>query len=442
MKIRELFKKDIKEQKLSFQGWVISNRGNSKIRFLTINDGSDFRNLQIVVKKVDASIEQIKIGSAIEINGTLKFTPEAKQAFEIIAQKVKVVSQVENDYPLQKQGMSYEFLRTIPHLRHRTNIFRAVMNIRSTLFFEINNFFQERNFLNMAAPIITSNDGEGAGEMFEIDSPSKNFFGKKQAFLGVTGQLYAEAYAIGFTNVYTFAPTFRAENSHTQKHVAEFWMLEPEMAFASKEDGINLAEDLLKQVIKKTISKHPEEFAFLTKWGDENLLKRLKLFLKQKLQKITYAEAIKILAENKKEFEEQNIHFGLDLNTEHERYLVEKVFKAPVAITDFPKEIKAFYMKENDDHKTVAAFDILVPGIGELVGGSEREENYDKLVKRLKELKISQKELDWYLDLRRFGKGKSTGFGLGFERLIMYVTGMENIRDTIPFPRTPNNLKI
>lgn len=441
MKIKEIFKLK-QEEKITTEGWILFNRGNNKIRFITINDGSIFQNLQLVLKGENAEkTDQLRIGSAISIEGNIKLTPEAKQPLEIIVDKLIDFKNVDEDFPLQKQGMSMEVLREIPHLRHRTNLMRAVMRIRSTLLLEIHKFFDSKGFLNVASPIITGNDGEGAGEAFIIDSEEGNFFGKK-ATLGVTGQLQAESYSNGFGDVYTFAPTFRAENSHTQKHAAEFWMVEPEMAFKDKKHAINIADELLKNVIKNTLEKHPEEFNFFEKFIDKELKEKLNNFIQTGVQKINYEDAINKLIEVKDRFDEKNIYFGLDLATEHEKYLAEELFKGPVAVVNYPKEIKAFYMKINEDNKTVGAFDILVPGIGELVGGSERECDYNKLLSRVKELNINQEDIQWYLDLRRYGHSQSVGFGLGFERLIMYVTGIENIRDTIPFPRTPNNMKM
>lgn len=441
MKIKEIFKLK-QEEKITTEGWILFNRGNNKIRFITINDGSIFQNLQLVLKGENAEkTDQLRIGSAISIEGNIKLTPEAKQPLEVIVDKLINFKNVDEDFPLQKQGMSMEVLREIPHLRHRTNLMRAVMRIRSTLLLEIHKFFDSKGFLNVASPIITGNDGEGAGEAFIIDSEEGNFFGKK-ATLGVTGQLQAESYSNGFGDVYTFAPTFRAENSHTQKHAAEFWMVEPEMAFKDKKHAINIADELLKNVIKNTLKKHPEEFNFFEKFIDKELKEKLNNFIQTGVQKINYEDAINKLIEVKDRFDEKNIYFGLDLATEHEKYLAEELFKGPVAVVNYPKEIKAFYMKINEDNKTVGAFDILVPGIGELVGGSERECDYNKLLSRVKELNINQKDIQWYLDLRRYGHSQSVGFGLGFERLIMYVTGIENIRDTIPFPRTPNNMKM
>lgn len=441
MTIKQIFETK-KEQKVTIKGWVVSNRGNNKVRFLIINDGSTFNNLQIVVKEQAGQMDVARTGASVEAIGEIKITPGGEQPLELSALDIKVLKNTDEDFPLQKKGMSREVLREIPHLRHRTNLFRAVMRVRSTLTQEIHAYFEGKNFLNVASPIITSNDGEGAGEAFVVDDESKEgFFGKK-ATLGVTGQLHAEAYANGFGDVYTFAPTFRAEQSHTKKHAAEFWMIEPEMAFKDIFDGINLADNLLKGVISNTLKKHPEEFAFFGEFVDKTLVTRLNTFLDKGVQTITYGEAIEELKKVSDRFEEQNIEFGLDLATEHEKYLAKELFGGPVAVINYPKDIKAFYMKQNDDGKTVAAFDVLVPGIGELVGGSQRETNYDKLVERVSDMGLDQEDLQWYLDLRRFGQYMSVGFGLGFERLVMYVTGVDNIRDSIPFPRTPKNLKM
>lgn len=441
MKIKAIFEKK-QEIKVEIKGWIIFNRGNNNIRFLTINDGSTFTNIQVVLKGEEATkFDGARVGSATVVKGNIKLTPNSQQPLELVATEATLVRNVDEDFPLQRQEMSRETLREIPHLRHRTNLFRAAMRVRSTLAQEIHSFFAQKGFLLAAAPILTGVDGEGAGEMFYVDSPEGNFFNQK-ATLGVTGQLHAESYANGFGDVYTFAPTFRAENSHTQKHAAEFWMVEPEMAFASKDDGIQLGDDMLKHVIKNTLAKHKEEFAFFEEHVQKGLLDKLNNFVSKGVQKITYSEAIEKLQKVKDRFDIKDIFFGLDLATEHEKYIAEELFNGPVAVTDYPKDIKAFYMKQNEDGKTVAAYDILVPGIGELIGGSERECDYEKLVKRVNEMKISQADMQWYLDLRRFGQIQSTGFGLGFERLVMYVTGIENIRDVIPYPRTAGNMKM
>ena len=439
--IKQIFKEN-KEKDILIKGWVLSNRGNNKIRFITISDGSTFTNLQVVIKNPEPELDKIRLGSSIAVEGSIKLTPNSKQSLELVSNKITLLALADEDYPLQKNGISKEVLREIPHIRHRTNLFRAVMRVRSTLALEVHNFFNSEDFLLVSAPIITSNDGEGAGEAFVVDDESKDLFFAKKATLGVTGQLHAESYAIGFGKVYTFAPTFRAEKSHTNKHAAEFWMIEPEVAFMDLPGGVNLADNMVKTVIKNTIKKHKEEFEFLDKFVEKDLLKKLNDYLEKGVQTLDYSEAIEILLNNLDKFENKDIKFGTDLATEHERFLAETHIGGPVAVVNYPKEIKAFYMHQNDDNKTVAAFDILVPGIGELVGGSQREVNLTKLETRIKELDIDQEDLQWYLDLRRFGDAGSTGFGLGFERLVMYVTGVDNIRDAIPFPRTPKNLKM
>lgn len=441
MTIKELI---IKNQELDvvIKGWIVSNRGNNNVRFITINDGSTFENIQAVFKnELAQQFDQASIGSAIQVEGKIKLTPDAKQSLEIPVVKAVLLKKVDSDYPLQNQEINRETLREIPHLRHRTNLFRAVMRIRSTLTQEIHAWFSEKNFLNCASPIITGNDGEGAGEAFVVDSEEGKFFDKK-ATLGVTGQLHGEAYANGFGNIYTFAPTFRAENSHTQKHAAEFWMIEPEMAFVDQMGAIGIADKLLRDVIKKTLEKCKPEFEYLSQKVDKNIFDRLKSFLNNGIKILEYKDAIEKLKKVSEQFEIKDIYFGLDLATEHEKYIADVLCRGPVALINYPKEIKAFYMKQNNDNKTVACFDILVPGIGELVGGSQRETDVEKLLKRMKELKIPIEDLQWYIDLRRFGHVESSGFGLGFERLVMYVTGIENIRDAIPFPRTPGQLKM
>ncbi|UWD34110.1 asparagine--tRNA ligase [Mesomycoplasma molare] len=437
--------KDFDGKEVKVLGWTSSLRGNKKIKFLELNDGSTVYNLQVVLKSESVDLEVVdktRDGAAISIVGIIKHTPNSKQIAELQAIEFKLLKNTDEDFPIQKKEISMEVLREIPHLRHRTKLIKSVMLIRSTLALEIHNFFSKHNFLYVSSPIITSNDGEGAGETFIVDSESvKDFFGKK-ATLGVTGQLHAEAYAIGFNKVYTFGPTFRAENSHTKKHAAEFWMVEPEVAFYELKDIIKLADHMLKTVIKKTLEVNKLEFDFLEESIDSKLREKLSNFVNKKISIIDYKDAIEELKKVKTDFEEQNIHFGLDLATEHEKYLAEKLFQGPVAVINYPKEFKAFYMHQNDDGKTVSAFDLLVPGIGELIGGSQREVRHEKLLSRIKELSISEEELKWYLDLRRFGDAGSSGFGLGFERLVMYVTGIDNIRDAIPFPRTPNNLKM
>lgn len=436
---------DIKHgQDFEIQGWVQNNRGNEKIKFLALTDGSTVDTLQLVIKSENIkrfNLDKINLGSSIKVKGKLLLTPTAPQPIELAVDDLILINNTDEDFPIQKKETTLDFLREIPHLRHRTNLFRAIMIIRNALLFEIHSYFQKHDFLNIAAPIITSNDGEGAGETLIVDSSEGDFF-KQKSFLGVTGQLHAEAYAAGFKKVYTFAPTFRAENSHTTKHLAEFWMIEPEVAFYELNDIIPFADNLLKTVISNVIKKYPSEMKLLDSLKDNNLITTLKKYISTPLKIMEYKEAMKILEKHKKEFEEQNIFFGMDLGSEHEKFIAEKVVNGPVAMINYPKDIKAFYMYQNDDKKTVAAFDLLVPGIGEIIGGSQRESRYKLLVQRLKELKIKQEPLQWYLDLRKYGYAPSSGFGIGFERLVMYVTGVANIRDVIPFPRTPGNIKM
>ncbi|MCU4116996.1 asparagine--tRNA ligase [Mycoplasma zalophi] len=432
-------------QTFKIEGWVANNRGNTKIRFLEINDGSSVKNLQVVLKNENIDlglVESARLGSAIYVMGKLVYTETAKQPIELQAEEFKLLSVSDEDYPIQKKEITLDFLREIPHLRHRTNLLRTVFLIRSTLAQEIHKYFSENDFMYVNSPIITGNDGEGAGELFVVDDENTEQFFKAKATLGVTGQLHAESFALGFKKVYTFAPTFRAEYSHTSRHAAEFWMIEPECAFYDLPKIINLADDLLKTSIKNTIKKLPNEFAYLEANVKSNLLEDLNKFIETKLQILDYKDALEILKQNKDKFEEQNFEFGIDLASEHEKFLANDYIKGPVAVINYPKQIKAFYMYQNSDNKTVAAFDLLVPGIGELVGGSQRETDYNKLLSRMQELNMNIEPLQWYLDLRRYGDYMSSGFGIGFERLIMYVTGISNIRDVIPYPRTPGNLKM
>lgn len=430
----------------SVNGWVVSNRGNKKIRFISINDGSCVQSLQITCKDSSLdfeALENIKLGAGISVFGTFVATPNSPQPIEVLAKEVKILANADEDFPIQKQEIGIETLREIPHIRHRTNLFRAIMLIRSTLIQEIHKYFADRDFMCVSAPILTGNDCEGAGETFLVSTNEKRpFFGDKQVSLGVSGQLHGESYAIGFKNIYTFAPTFRAEHSNTKKHANEFWMIEPEVAFAKLNDVVELSDDVLKKVLRATIVKHSMEYDYLVKNVDPELMNRLNKFLNSKLKVLDYSDAIKVLQKNKDKFENKDIHFGTDLATEHERFLAEEYINGPVAVTNFPKQIKAFYMHQNDDGKSVAAFDLLVPGIGELMGGSQREARYDKLLQRVKEVGIKQEELQWYLDLRRFGDAGSAGFGIGFERLVMFATGIDNIRDVIPYPRTNGNIKM
>lgn len=440
---------------VTLEGWVRTLRDSKSFGFIELNDGSFFKNVQIVFTDKLENFEAIKkltISSAIKVTGTLVLTENAKQSFEIQANSIEIESISDSDYPLQKKKHSFEYLRTIAHLRPRANTFNAVFRVRSVLAFAIHKFFQERGFVYVNTPLLTGSDAEGAGEMFNVNSfdltnvPknedgqvdfSQDFFGKA-AHLTVSGQLNAETYAEAFRNVYTFGPTFRAENSNTVKHAAEFWMVEPEICFADLSDDMNLAEDMIKYIFSYVLENCPEEMEFFNRFVDTGLLERLNHVINSDFGRITYTDAIKELEKSNDEFE-YKVSWGVDLQTEHERYLCEKVFKKPVFVTDYPKDIKAFYMKQNADGKTVAATDLLVPGIGEIIGGSQREENYDKLVARMKELNMPLDEYDWYLDLRKYGSCNHAGFGLGFERAIMYLTGMQNIRDVIPFPRTPKN---
>ncbi|CAX37584.1 asparagine--tRNA ligase [Metamycoplasma hominis] len=448
MNIKQLYKQISQLQEnveLTIEGWIISNRGNDKIRFITINDGSTIANMQLVIKGDLASkkeISEIAVGSAVSVIGKLHLTPEAMQPFELSVSKFLYINNPQEDFPIQKKETSLDFLREIPQLRHRTSLFRAIMLIRNSLMFEIHKYFQSKGFLNLSSPIITSNDGEGAGETLLVDDESKDYFFKQKAFLGVTGQLHAESYAEGFKKVYTFGPTFRAENSHTSRHLAEFWMMEPEVAFCDLKGIIEITDDMLKNVIANTLKNCPEEMKYLDSLQNNKLIESLNNFINKKLTIIEYKDVVENLKNYVDKFEEKDIFFGMDLASEHEKFLAENIVKGPVAVINYPKDIKAFYMYQNDDGKTVAAFDLLVPGIGELVGGSQRENRYQKLVDRINELKITQETLQWYLDLRRFGYAPSSGFGLGFERLVMYVTGTSNIRDVIPFPRVAGSIKM
>lgn len=445
MNIKKFLANNKENKEIFIRGWITANRGNTKIRFLNINDGSTITSLQIVIKSDIpnfSDIDKWRIGSSISVIGDLVKSNGEKQNLECVAKTIELLALSDEDFPIQKQEINLETLRETLHTRHRTNILRSVMLIRSTLSKEIHNFFNENDFLYMHAPIITSNDGEGAGETFTVNDEVKKDFFPKKASLSVTGQLHAESYAIGFEKVYTFGPTFRAENSNTKKHAAEFWMLEPEVAFYKLNDIITLADKMLKNVITRTIQKHQAEFKFLDEKNGGELLNNLNLYLENPLSIIDYKDAIEILKDKKDMFENSSISFGMDLNSEHERYLAEIHCKGPVAVINYPKEFKAFYMYLNDDKKTVAAFDLLVPGIGELIGGSQREIRTSILKERMKNFNIDEDELKWYLDLRRYGDSGSSGFGLGFERLVMYVTGIENIRDVIPYPRTTGNLKM
>lgn len=455
--IKDLYQnmKQYENQTVTLEGWVKSIRDSKTFGFIELNDGSFFKNVQIVfndtLENFD-SICKLTLISSIKVTGTFILTEGAKQPFEIQATDIEIQNLADSSYPLQKKRHSFEYLRTIAHLRPRSNTFNAVFRVRSTLAFAIHKFFQERNFVYVNTPILTSSDAEGAGEMFQVNTfpldqvPKKedgsvdfsqDFFGKP-AHLTVSGQLNAETYATAFRNVYTFGPTFRAENSNTVKHAAEFWMVEPEICFADLQDDMDLAEDMIKYIFSYVLEHCKEEMEFFNKFVDTGLLDRLNHVISSDFARISYTDAIKELEKVNDKFE-YPVSWGSDLQTEHERYLCEQIFKKPVFVTDYPMDIKAFYMKQNPDGKTVAAADLLVPGIGEIIGGSQREEDYDKLLKRIQELNMNIEDYWWYLDLRKYGSVNHAGFGLGFERAIMYLTGMQNIRDVIPFPRTPNN---
>ena len=441
---------------VSVAGWVRTVRDSKAFGFIELNDGSCFRSTQIVFEeaKLDnyKQIAKLNVGASVRVEGKVAATPEMKQPFEIKADKIDVEGESTPDYPLQKKRHSLEFLREIAYLRPRTNTFSAVFRVRSAAAQAIHKFFAEKGFIYVNTPLITGSDCEGAGEMFKVttfeleDVPktedgkvdySKDFFGKS-ANLTVSGQLNAETFALAFGKVYTFGPTFRAEVSYTARHAAEFWMIEPEIAFAELSDEMDLSRDMIKYVIAYVLETCPDDMKFFNDFIDKGLIERLTALLDADFVRLPYTEAIKILEKNKDKFE-YPVYWGCDLQTEHERFLTEQVYKAPVFVTDYPKEIKAFYMRLNDDGKTVAAADLLVPGVGELVGGSQREERLEVLKERMKELGLDEKDYWWYLDLRKYGGTKHAGFGLGFERLIMYLTGMSNIRDVIPFPRTAGN---
>ena len=442
-------------KEVTIGGWVRSNRDSKNFGFLMINDGTFFEQLQVVYgEALDnfGEIRKVNVGAALIIRGTIVETPNAKQPFEMQAAEVAVEGPSGADYPLQKKRHTFEYLRTISHLRPRTNTFQAVFRVRSLIAYAIHSFFMERGFVYVHTPLITGSDCEGAGEMFQVttldlnDIPktaegkvdfAQDFFGKPTN-LTVSGQLNVETYAFAFKNVYTFGPTFRAENSNTTRHAAEFWMIEPEMAFADLKDDMMLAEAMLKYVIRYVLGNAPEEMAFFNQFVDKGLLERLEHVANSDFAHVTYTEAIEILEKHNDAFD-YKVSWGCDLQTEHERYLTEEVFKRPVFVTDYPKEIKAFYMKLNEDGRTVAAMDCLVPGIGEIIGGSQREDKLELLERRMEELGLNKEDYDFYLDLRRFGSVRHAGFGLGFERCVMYLTGMGNIRDVVPFPRTVKN---
>lgn len=456
--IRQLVREGHRYEGLQLQlsGWIRSNRDQKSFGFIALNDGSHFNTVQIVYDRESLDnfeqVARLRAGSAITVRGLMVLTPGAKQPFEIKAQAVLLEGDAPEDYPIQPKRHTREYLREVAHLRPRTNLFSAVFRVRSLLAYAIHQFFQERGFLYVHTPIITASDAEGAGEMFRVSTLdlrtppltdqglvdfSQDFFGRKTN-LTVSGQLEAEAFALAFRDVYTFGPTFRAENSNTARHAAEFWMIEPEIAFADLEDDMGLAEDMVKYLISYVLEHATEEMEFFNEFVDKGLLKRLQELASAKFAHITYTRAIEILQASEAKFD-YPVEWGSDLQTEHERYLTEKVFLKPLFVTDYPRDIKAFYMRQNDDGKTVAAMDLLVPGVGELIGGSQREERTEFLERRMDELGINKQELWWYLDLRKHGGVKHAGFGLGFERLVMYVTGISNIRDVIPFPRTVNS---
>lgn len=442
------------DKEVIVRGWVRQNRNSNKFGFLAINDGSFFKPVQVVYEanEIDnfEEISKTNLSAGVMVKGILTLTPNAKQPFEIHAVEIRIEAGSDSDYPLQNKRHSMEFLREIAHLRPRANTFQAVFKVRSLVAYAIHKFFQDRGFVYVHTPIITGSDAEGAGEMFQVttldlgDTPktdegkvdfSKDFFGKA-CNLTVSGQLEGEIFAMAFRDIYTFGPTFRAENSNTARHASEFWMIEPEIAFADLEDDMNLAEDMVKYIISYVLEKAPEEMKFFNSFVDKGLLERLNHVVNSDFERVTYTKAVEILQGCGEKFQ-YPVEWGIDLQTEHERYLTEKVFKKPIFVTDYPKDIKAFYMRLNDDGKTVAACDMLVPGVGEIVGGSQREERIDVLRSRMEELDLHEEDYWWYMELRKYGGVQHAGYGLGFERIIMYITGMSNIRDVLPFPRTP-----
>ena len=458
--VRELYKnrEAYLDKEVSVGGWVRSVRASKAFGFIVVSDGTYFEPLQVVYHDNMANfaeISKLNVGAAIIVKGTLVATPDAKQPFEIQAVEVAVEGPSAPDYPLQKKRHTLEYLRTITHLRPRTNTFQAVFRVRSLIAYAIHQYFQERDFVYVHTPLITGSDCEGAGEMFQVTTMDLNNIPKtedgavdftqdffaKPTNLTVSGQLNGETYAMAFRNIYTFGPTFRAENSNTTRHAAEFWMIEPEMAFADLDDNMDVAEGMLKYVIRYVLEHAPEEMAFFNSFIDKGLLDRLNNVVNSEFGRVTYTEAVKILEEHNDQFD-YKVSWGCDLQTEHERFLTEQIFKKPVFVTDYPKEIKAFYMKMNPDGKTVAAVDCLVPGIGEIIGGSQREDNLEKLTARMDELGLKKEDYQFYLDLRKYGSARHSGFGLGFERCVMYLTGMGNIRDVIPFPRTVGNCEL
>ena len=455
--VRELYhdRASYMGKEITVGGWVRSNRDSKTFGFIVLHDGTFFETLQIVYSdqlENFADICKMNVGAAVIVTGMLVETPNAKQPFEIQASKVELEGASTPDYPMQKKRHSLEYLRTVPHLRPRTNTFQAVFRVRSLIAYAIHQFFQERGFVYVHTPIITGSDCEGAGEMFQVTTMdlnnipkdkegkvdfSQDFFGK-MTNLTVSGQLDVETFAQAFRNVYTFGPTFRAENSNTARHAAEFWMIEPEISFADLDDDMRLAEDMIKYLIRYVLEHAPEEMNFFNSFVDKGLIDRLNHVLNSEFGHVTYTEAIEILEKHNDKFE-YKVSWGCDLQTEHERYLTEQIYKRPLFVTDYPQEIKAFYMKMNEDGKTVAAMDCLVPGIGEIIGGSQREDDFDKLAARIRELGMREEDYRYYMDLRKYGSTRHAGFGLGFERCVMYLTGMANIRDVLPYPRTVGN---
>ena len=456
--LRELFRNtaEYQDKEVLIKGWVRNNRNSNKFGFIELNDGSFFKSVQVVYEEefIDnfEEISKAYVATALAVKGTVVLTPNAKQPFEIKAKEVVVEATSTPDYPLQPKRHSMEFLREIAHLRPRSNMFSAVYRVRSLVAYAIHKFFQEQHFVYVHTPIITGSDCEGAGEMFRVttldmDNPPRNedgsidysqdFFGKETS-LTVSGQLQGETYALAFRNIYTFGPTFRAENSHTGRHASEFWMIEPEISFADLNDNMELAESMIKYIINYVLENAPEEMQFFNSFVDKGLIERLNKIVAADFGKVTYTEAVELLKKSGKEFQ-YPVEWGIDLQTEHERYLTEEIFKKPIFVTDYPKDIKAFYMRLNDDGKTVAACDLLVPGVGEIIGGSQREERYDVLKARMDEMGLKEEDYWWYMDLRKYGGVKHAGYGLGFERIIMYITGVSNIRDVLPYPRTPKS---
>ncbi len=456
VEVKSLYRESLMhaDSDVTVRGWIRTNRGSNKFGFIELNDGTFFKSVQVVYEAefLDnfEEIAKAPIAAALKVTGTFVLTPEAKQPFEIKAKEIVIEAGSDADYPLQKKRHSMEFLREIAHLRPRSNTFSAVFRVRSMVAYAIHKFFQDRNFVYVHTPIITASDCEGAGEMFKVTTLDLNdlpkdaegkvdytddFFGK-EAGLTVSGQLEAETFALAFRNVYTFGPTFRAENSNTARHASEFWMIEPEMAFADLNDNMNMAEAMIKYIINYVMENAPEEMEFFSKFIDKGLIERLSNIVNSDFARITYTEAVELLKKSGEKFQ-YPVEWGIDLQTEHERYITEKIYKKPVFVTDYPREIKAFYMRLNEDGRTVAACDLLVPGVGEIIGGSQREERYDVLKARIEETGMTEEDYWWYMDLRKYGGVKHSGYGLGFERIIMYITGMSTIRDVLPFPRTP-----